>query len=244
MNRKTLLALAALGAFSQCWAVPIVSNVKMEQIEGTKDVRITYDLADNVNTQLWVSVSAKPKTSIANWGTKYFPMSSVEGDVRSWVTPGVGKEIIWHAGTDWNGRFTDTAKATIHAVAKIRDVFRICSDGNLKFTTGGYGSWSTYSDSTSTGICSFGYQSYETLLTTEVQGAGTISFRWSFSNGTYQRWLLKVDGVVVRSRESGSGWSIVSYEITESGPHTITWGYLKSISSNSYYAYLTDVKWR
>ena len=241
---QTVSALMVLAAFSCCWAVPIVSNVRMQQIEGTKDVRITYDLADNVNTQLWISVSARPMTNIVNWGTEYFPMSSVEGDVRRWVAPGLGKEIIWHAGTDWNGRFTDTAKATVQATAKIRNEYRICSDENLKFTTGGYGTWSTYTDSGVYCIRSSGRQSYATLLQTTVQGAGTISFRWKLSHGSYQSWQLMVDGVGVQSRSGGSGWYSVSYAITQSGPHTITWSYQKSTSDASYYAYLTDVAWK
>jgi len=127
------LALVGILTSFSCWAVPIVSNVQMKQIEGTKDVRITYDLADNFNTQLWVTVVVQPTNSVANWGTGTLPLKSVDGDAMRFVAPGRGREIVWHAGDDWNGRYTLTAKAIVSAIIP-NDKYEICPKRNLVFS--------------------------------------------------------------------------------------------------------------
>ena len=106
--RKTSLTLACAVASFCCSAVPIVSNVHMEQIEGTKLVKITYDVADNVNTAFWATVS------ISTNGVT-LPSNSVTGDINRIMAPGNGKTIIWDAGADWNGRYTEIAKAKVTA---------------------------------------------------------------------------------------------------------------------------------
>ena len=238
MKLKTTVTLLALAALSCCWATPIVSNVKMEQIEGTKDVRITYDLADNFNTQLWVSVSA----ASINSGSSYLPMNSVEGDVRRWVAPGVGKEIIWHAGIDWNGHYITTAKATINTIAKVRDEFCICTEGNLKFKRSG-GSWFANA------VERFAYSSpsnpngYDIELETMVYGAGTLAFNYKVnSSSDYHSFYLVVDGKDVKSLKT-TNWNSYSYRFTTSGPHKVVWRH-KGTQSTSLSAYISDVTWK
>ena len=230
--------LALIAASFCCWAVPIVSNVHMEQIEGTKDIRITYDLADNFNTQLWVSVSVQLLTNVTTWSSSYLPVFSVEGDIRRWVEPGLGKEIIWHAGTDWNGRYTDMAKAYVDAISKIKDTYHICSDGNLRFTTSGGSLWFANGDN----ACCAGAHSNACTLKTTVHGSGTISFQWWVSKGSYQTLQLLVDGETKLTKTNTSQTSH-SYAITSSGPHTIEWVYTKTTSSSGYNAFVANVKW-
>lgn len=106
--KETIVVLIGVAALSCSWAAPIVSNVRMQQIEGTKQVQITYDVADNFNTSLWVSVS------ITDNGHS-LPVNTITGDVNRILSPGVGKSMVWDAGKDWNGHFTDKAKAKIRA---------------------------------------------------------------------------------------------------------------------------------
>ena len=106
--KETIVALIGVTALSCGWAAPIVSNVRMQQIEGTKQVQITYDVADNFNTSLWVSVSITDNGST-------LPVNTITGDVNRILSPGVGKSMVWDAGKDWNGHFTDKAKAKIRA---------------------------------------------------------------------------------------------------------------------------------
>ena len=107
--RFAFLSVACASQFVS--AVPIVSNVHMEQIEGTKNVSITYDLADNFNTQLWVSVE------ISTNGIS-LPIWNVEGHVNAWVSPGSNKQLVWNAEKDWNGRFTTNAVVVVKANAQ------------------------------------------------------------------------------------------------------------------------------
>ena len=258
MNRKTLLALAALGAFSQCWAVPIVSNVKMEQIEGTKDVRITYDLADNVNTQLWIDVSVMPKATVVNWGTGSLPLTSVEGDVFRMVAPGRDRSLIWHAGADWNGRYTDMAQAIVRAVIP-SDRYGICKGRNLVFydTCQGeyYGSWGKNDKGVIVSVDVDGDKSYAQAyanswgireLYAEVLGPGMISFYWRGPSSSYGFLSLLVDGKEVLRAESSSACQREEYKIESPGKHRISWYYSRSssYSGTGAYVYLDCVEWK
>lgn len=239
--KNALYTLTVVMTSFSCWAVPIVSNVQMKQIEGTKDVRITYDLADNFNTQLWVTVSAQPTNSVPNWGTAYFPMSSVEGDVRCWVSPGKNKEIIWHAGKDWNGRYTDKAKATIDVVAPIKDIYCICPDGNLRFSSSGFSVSGGYVKAMSAGNSSY----YQRTLRTTVHGSGVLSFKFLLENSYGSTFILYVDEVEALKFSQQTGWSnewrTRSYAINGSGYHTIVWCYY---GTSSYGCFIDDVVWR
>jgi len=95
------------------WAAPSfgalsVTNVKFAQQAGTRLVSVTYDLAGgNASVSLLVSND--------NGATYAVPVKSVTGAVGSGVTSGTGKQIIWDAGTDWAGQFSNQIKMRVRA---------------------------------------------------------------------------------------------------------------------------------
>ena len=50
-----------------------------------------------------------------NGATYAVPVKSVTGAVGSGVAAGVGKSIIWDAGTDWAGQFSNQVKVRVRA---------------------------------------------------------------------------------------------------------------------------------
>ncbi len=91
-----LLMTVFLG-FSPLWAVPVVSNLTSAQRAGTKLVDITYDLA----TPGFPSASVSLKVSSDGGTTWTVPVTSVSGNLGASTAPGIGKTIVWDAGTDW-----------------------------------------------------------------------------------------------------------------------------------------------
>ena len=91
---SSLLAAAlALPAFA---TPPEITNVVASQREGTKLVDITYDAADADGDLLKIRVEISD-----NDGVRYsVPAFSFTGDIGEGVEPGVGKHIVWDAGTD------------------------------------------------------------------------------------------------------------------------------------------------
>jgi len=93
-------------------AAPFVSNVVGVQRGGTKLVDITYDLADDDHATLSVTIKISQDAG-ATWDV---PCTSVSGDgIGPEVTPGKGKSIVWDAGADWNGQWSNRMKAKITA---------------------------------------------------------------------------------------------------------------------------------
>ncbi|MDD4103209.1 MAG: SUMF1/EgtB/PvdO family nonheme iron enzyme, partial [Kiritimatiellae bacterium] len=110
VTTKTVAALAgaAVMGVGTAWAVPVVSNVSMAQIPGTRQVQITYDLTGE---------SAIVTLSIETNGVA-IPDSAVtilSGEVCKEVAVGDGKIIYWNAGADWPENVTDSAKARVTA---------------------------------------------------------------------------------------------------------------------------------
>jgi len=96
------------------WAEPIVSNVVAGQCAETKLVDITYDLTDAENATLAVTIKIS-KDAGTTWDV---PCTSVSGNgIGTAVTPGTGKLIVWDAGADWNGQWSDQMQVEITAVA-------------------------------------------------------------------------------------------------------------------------------
>ena len=96
-----------------CWALPAfaapsVTNVKFAQQAGTRLVAVTYDLAGG-------SASVSLLVSSDNGATYAVPVKSVTGAVGGGVASGVGKQIIWDAGTDWAGQFSNQVKVRVRA---------------------------------------------------------------------------------------------------------------------------------
>jgi formylglycine-generating enzyme required for sulfatase activity len=99
-------------AMSACclWAVPNVSNVRMQQRKDSRLVDIRYDLADEpayITLQIETNGVALPGGAVA----------VLTGDVSVRVQPGNDKHIVWHAGAAWPGNKTSAARANVTAWA-------------------------------------------------------------------------------------------------------------------------------
>ena len=89
-------------------AAPSVTNVSFSQQSGTKLVAVTYDLAGGTS-------SVSLLVSNDNGATYNVPVKSVTGAVGDGVAAGVGKKIIWDAGTDWAGQSSNQIKMRVVA---------------------------------------------------------------------------------------------------------------------------------
>ena len=105
-NRSMVLFGIAFGLLLalSVQAAPLVSNVVGAQRAGTKLVDITYDLADDDHATLSVTIKISQDAG-ATWDV---PCTSLSGDgIGPEVAPGKGKSIVWDAGADWNGQWSD-----------------------------------------------------------------------------------------------------------------------------------------
>ncbi len=85
------------------WAAdPVVSNVSAVQRAGTKFVDIRYDLASLAPT-----VRVTLEVSQDGGLTYNVPVTSTTGAIGDGVTVGLGKTIVWNAGVDWDGMFSN-----------------------------------------------------------------------------------------------------------------------------------------
>jgi formylglycine-generating enzyme required for sulfatase activity len=89
----------------------VVSNVTSSQIAGTREVAITYTLADA--TALDARFNVTVQASRDN-GATWAPVTQVTGAV-SGVAPGSGKQITWKAGVEWPGLLLPQAKVRLIA---------------------------------------------------------------------------------------------------------------------------------
>ena len=91
---------------------PAITNVRASQREGTKLVDIYYDAADADNDLLKVRIEISD-----NDGAKYsVPAFSLTGDIGEGIAPGTGKHIVWDAGTDWDGEYSDQMRVKVFAI--------------------------------------------------------------------------------------------------------------------------------
>ena len=94
---------------------PTVSNVQAQQLVGTKEVEIRYDLAISGGTTATVTVRASRDN-----GASYVdvPTASLSGAFGANQTPGSGKSIVWDAGViGWEQRLIPQAKVRVTATA-------------------------------------------------------------------------------------------------------------------------------
>jgi len=111
---KKLIGIAvAMSALAVCANTPpAITNVRASQREGTKLVDIYYDAADADNDLLKVRVEISD-----NDGAKYsVPAFSLTGDIGEGIAPGAGKHIVWDAGTDWDGEYSDQMRVKVFAI--------------------------------------------------------------------------------------------------------------------------------
>jgi len=105
----------ALASHSLNAAVPVVTNVVAQQRVGTKLVDISYDVFDADGDRLKIRVEVSD-----NGGNLYsVPAFSLTGDIGESVVTGANKQIVWDAGVDWDGEYSDEMKVKVIAVDTI-----------------------------------------------------------------------------------------------------------------------------
>ncbi|MEN8743568.1 MAG: SUMF1/EgtB/PvdO family nonheme iron enzyme [Lentimonas sp.] len=106
------LSLLFFGAYSVHATLPVVSNISATQRASTKLVDISYDVADADGDLLKIRIEVSD-----NAGTEYsIPAFSLTGDIGDDVAPGTGKLIVWDAGVDWDGEYSDQMRVKVIAV--------------------------------------------------------------------------------------------------------------------------------
>ncbi len=111
--KTTMTLTVVMGCGMMAFATPPeISNVRASQREDTKLVDIYYDAADADGDLLKVRVEVSD-----NDGVKYsIPAKTFTGDIGEGVSPGVGKHIVWDAGTDWDGEYSDKMRVKVFAI--------------------------------------------------------------------------------------------------------------------------------
>ncbi len=111
--KKVLGIAVTMGAWVACANTPpAITNVRASQREGTKLVDIYYDAADADGDLLKVRIEISD-----NDGAKYsVPAFSLTGDIGEGIAPGTGKHIVWDAGMDWDGEYSDQMRVKVFAI--------------------------------------------------------------------------------------------------------------------------------
>ena len=112
MTKPLPLCLALIMAGALVAAPPEISNVQASQREGTKLVDITYDAADADGDLLKMRV----EISDDDGKTYSIPAFSFTGDIGEGIAPGTGKHIVWDAGVDWDGEYSDLMRVKVFAI--------------------------------------------------------------------------------------------------------------------------------
>ena len=112
MKSTILMAIAATGVVAFANTPPAITNVRASQREGTKLVDIHYDAEDADGDLLKVRVEISD-----NDGERYsVPAFSLTGDIGEGIAPGTDKHIVWDAGTDWDGEYSDMMRVKVFAI--------------------------------------------------------------------------------------------------------------------------------
>ncbi len=111
--KKVLCWMMVLGALvAQGNLPPEITNVRASQRADTKLVDIYYDAADADGDLLKIRVEISD-----NDGTTYsIPAFSLTGDIGDAIRVGTGKHIVWDAGTDWDGEYSDKMRVKVIAI--------------------------------------------------------------------------------------------------------------------------------
>lgn len=111
--RKFILALLCFTSLSVLANTPPqIMNVRASQRASTKLVDIYYDAADADGDLLKIRIEISD-----NDGARYsVPAFSLTGDIGEGVAPGNSKHIVWDAGTDWDGEYSDKMRVKVFAI--------------------------------------------------------------------------------------------------------------------------------
>ena len=112
------LIIVVLPSAAQVNYKPVVSSVQSQQRTGTKLVDITYDVYDKDGDMLTISVAVSD-----NGGSTFtVPARTFIEDSDVWrgsdglgIAPGMGKKIVWDAGTDVPGIFGTNFRVKVTA---------------------------------------------------------------------------------------------------------------------------------
>jgi len=109
---KIALIILVACLFSRSHAgPPVVTNVVASQRANTKLVDIRYDVSDTDNDLLKVRI----EISHDGGNTYAVPALNLTGDIGAGITPGADKLIVWNAGIDWDGEFSETMRVKVIA---------------------------------------------------------------------------------------------------------------------------------
>ena len=112
MKRMLFVAIGLSATMLFANTPPAITNVRASQREGTKLVDIYYDAADADNDLLKVRIEISD-----NDGAKYsVPAFSLTGDIGEGIASGTNKHIVWDAGTDWDGEYSDQMRVKVFAI--------------------------------------------------------------------------------------------------------------------------------
>lgn len=103
---SVMLALPALAT------PPEVTNVRASQREGTKLIDLWYDVADADGDLLKVRIEVSDNNG-AKWS---IPAFTFTGDIGDGIAPGANKHVVWDAGIDWDGEYSDQMRIKVFAV--------------------------------------------------------------------------------------------------------------------------------
>jgi len=109
-NTVAAVAAAVTMGAGAVYAVPQVSNVRMNQRAGTRVVDVLYDLSGEAAiVTLGIETNGVPIPDSA--------VTYLSGDVCKVVEIGQNRSIVWNAGVDWPENVTENAKARVTAWA-------------------------------------------------------------------------------------------------------------------------------
>lgn len=112
MKTSIPVLLLAAAAAPLLAVPPEVTNVRAEQRADTKLVDVWYDAADADGDLLKIRIEVSD-----NDGVRYsVPAFSLTGDIGEGIVPGTGKHIVWDAGVDWDGEYSDKMRIKVFAV--------------------------------------------------------------------------------------------------------------------------------
>ena len=111
--KPSLPVLLLAAAAAPLLAVPPeITNVRAEQRADTKLVDVWYDAADADGDLLKIRIEVSD-----NDGVRYsVPAFSLTGDIGEGIAAGAGKHIVWDAGVDWDGEYSDKMRIKVFAV--------------------------------------------------------------------------------------------------------------------------------
>ena len=86
--------------------------MRASQRADTKLVDIYYDATDADGDLLKIRVEISD-----NDGVRYaVPAFTLSGDIGEGIAPGTGKHIVWDAGADWDGEYSDKMRVKVFAI--------------------------------------------------------------------------------------------------------------------------------